>query len=211
MAVWQCSHWSSLVLNSLSEESQIQLIDVLTEGRSSDTIATLTGRAPLWAEVIHSIIERPLHAYGFQGYRAGYRMLELGDSTRWSARGAHNRYLECMFSIGGIRGTLFVLALVIALHRTTVGFRISKDLRYWVAFSWLVFAMMHSMAARGRKTNVIPRYGFHDSVDVARFSACGVTEATTQNCWRGLGDASQSILGDKPRVFRLEVDDLGSC
>ena len=123
-----------------------QLIDVLTVGRSTDTIATLTGRAPLWAEVIHSISERPLLGYGFQGYWAGDRMLELGDATGWAARGAHNSYLECMLSMGGIGGALFVLALLIALHRATVGFRISKDPGYGFAFSWLVFGMVHSMA-----------------------------------------------------------------
>ncbi len=123
-----------------------RIVGMITVGRNVDTISTLTGRGPLWSELLQDFGQRPLLGYGFQGYWTGDRILGIGDSTGWAAQGAHNSYLEVALGVGIVGCILFVLILGVGIFRARRLFISTEDPGYGFALLWLVFAVVHSLA-----------------------------------------------------------------
>ncbi len=73
--------------------------------------ASLTGRGPLWQEVLHVIAERPLLGHGYAGFwnddsrEVQYLWLLVG----WQAPDSHNGYLDVTVQIGLIGLALYML------------------------------------------------------------------------------------------------------
>ena len=80
--------------------------------------ASLTGRGPLWHEVMHVIARRPLLGHGYAGFWNGesrevqYLWLKAG----WEAPDSHNGYLDVLVELGavGLVAYLFMWGRVIA-------------------------------------------------------------------------------------------------
>jgi O-antigen ligase len=82
--------------------------------------ATLTGRTQLWADVWHSITQKPILGYGWSAFWAGG---ENGPSravlehNTWNPPDAHNALLEYMLALGFIGAALFLVVVLRGLPR----------------------------------------------------------------------------------------------
>ncbi len=83
-------------------------------GRGEE-VSTLTGRVPLWEELIDHIQDRPLVGYGYLGFWDADRVEELADIFKWEIPHGHNMYLDIILD-GGVLGLgLYLLFLVTGL------------------------------------------------------------------------------------------------
>ena len=80
--------------------------------------ASLTGRAPLWRQVLRAVAERPLLGHGYAGFwsddspQVQYLWLLAG----WRAPDSHNGYLDTALQLGaaGLGGYLFLWGRVLS-------------------------------------------------------------------------------------------------
>lgn len=72
--------------------------------------ASLTGRLPLWRQVIATIADRPLLGYGYSGFwNAGSLDVQyLWQRAGWMAPDSHNGYLDVMLQTGVLGILLYV-------------------------------------------------------------------------------------------------------
>ena len=74
--------------------------------------ASLTGRIPLWRELIKVGFRNPIHGYGFASFWLNpTRLSELWDRVRWTPTTAHNGYIQVFLDLGIIGLILLFLLL----------------------------------------------------------------------------------------------------
>ena len=100
--------------------------------------ATLTGRGPLWHEVLHVIAQRPLLGHGYAGFWNGesrdvrYLWLRAG----WEAPDSHNGYLDVLVELGvaGLAAFVFMWGRVIVRGVQSVRAGSLREARWVVLF-----------------------------------------------------------------------------
>lgn len=80
-------------------------------GRQESEVSSLTGRVPLWQELLPFIGERPLTGYGYSFWSEDLEFSEPAQS-------AHSLYLDLLLSFGFVGAALYVLGMLWALARS---------------------------------------------------------------------------------------------
>ncbi len=64
--------------------------------------ASMTGRLPLWSEVLNAVRERPLQGYGYMAFfvDGNSRMVAIQRSIGWPAPDVHQGYLDLLLQLG---------------------------------------------------------------------------------------------------------------
>jgi O-antigen ligase len=62
--------------------------------------ASLSNRAPLWAELMDYVDDRPLLGYGYNAFWTSGRISKISDHQHWGVPNAHNTYLDQELSVG---------------------------------------------------------------------------------------------------------------
>ena len=80
---------------------------------------SLTGRIPLWNELLNYIAERPLLGYGFNGF---WDSAQYGENFRgkwiWSSvPHSHNGFIELLLALGLVGFIIFVLDFIVELMK----------------------------------------------------------------------------------------------
>lgn len=89
-------------------------------GRHDDEMATLTGRVPLWQELLNTYVrERPLEGHGYGAFWTPTHITDVADSQGWSPAYAHSTYVDLLLSIGVIGTILYLSAMVLAFVRAS--------------------------------------------------------------------------------------------
>ena len=86
---------------SRSSQAMLEVVKMGREQEEED-IASLTGRIPIWAEVVKDIAKRPLLGYGNGAFWTPSRVREYSYIHHWEFNHAHSVYLETMLNIGAI-------------------------------------------------------------------------------------------------------------
>ena len=85
------------------------------EGAGPDELASLNGRARIWAVAWENINSNPILG---QGYGASNVILPADDRLFSAALNSHNLYLELLFSGGLVLLTLFAIAVFVSIVRS---------------------------------------------------------------------------------------------
>lgn len=121
------------------------MADSMAMGRTED-VSSLTGRLPLWEELIISIKERPFVGYGYLAFWEKEKIDYLSALLGWEIPHGHNMYLDVLLDGGAIGLTLFmsmfVVPLIIAFHRCIL----YHDRQVAIVFGLLFFALVHGFA-----------------------------------------------------------------
>lgn len=83
-------------------------------GDAKETL-TLTGRTELWGFVWEKTLDRPLLGYGFNAFEAIMSREWFGAED--AAVGAHNTFLQALFTVGFIGTAPLVAAFAVLVHR----------------------------------------------------------------------------------------------
>jgi exopolysaccharide production protein ExoQ len=78
--------------------------------------ASLTDRAPLWAELRKWGDQNPVLGTGYESFWLGKRREKIWEIVGWNPSESHNGYLETYLNMGGL-GLLLLLCLVFVIYR----------------------------------------------------------------------------------------------
>jgi exopolysaccharide production protein ExoQ len=85
-------------------------------GRDEDGMSTLTGRLPLWEELLEVYAQQqPLFGYGFGAFWTPDRIFAVSDSQGWAISSTHSTYIDLLLTVGYVGFVLCISALVFAL------------------------------------------------------------------------------------------------
>ena len=117
----------------------------LAMGRTT-SVSTLTGRLPLWEELLSSVEKRPLIGHGYLAFWDKEQIEILQDTLRWEVPHGHNIYIDWMLDVGLIGFFLFLLmfatAGITAFYRATV----LLDRHAMIVAGFLTFTFVHGFA-----------------------------------------------------------------
>lgn len=114
-------------------------------GRTED-VGSLTGRVPLWEELLHEVKKAPWLGHGYLAYWDADRVEYLSDLFAWEIPHGHNMYVDVLLD-GGMIG--LVLYLTIYLTGLVVSARYylrTGEPGAAIVFGILVFVMIHGSA-----------------------------------------------------------------
>jgi len=129
----------------LSQRSTGSLGTLLTMGRKDD-VSSLSGRLPLWEELLTSINKAPILGHGYLGYWDHKRVEYLSATFRWEIPHGHNLYLDTLLD-GGVVG-LFLLIIVIltALYEAARLYSQKNQIEYAIVFGLFAYGLANGMA-----------------------------------------------------------------
>ena len=105
--------------------------DSLQFGRDPSTSdnATLTGRIPLWAELMNFAQLHPVAGAGFGGFWISPTIVDISADQGWAISAAHSAYVDVLLSLGGVGLGLYCLSLIFGMAAAKTTFRADASLR----------------------------------------------------------------------------------
>lgn len=89
------------------------LTDIFMMGRKdTQNTASLSNRAPLWAELMDSVEQRPVLGFGFEAFWSPERVQRISLDQGWLVPHAHNTYLDQTLSLGVVGAVLYTGTLI---------------------------------------------------------------------------------------------------
>src|SRR5207237_462568 len=90
---------------------------VVAMGRTDDT-SSLTGRGPLWQELLEDYVpQRALAGFGYGAFWSADHIAELSKSQSWAIQSTHSSYIDLLLNVGIIGAVLCLSAMVWACVR----------------------------------------------------------------------------------------------
>jgi O-antigen ligase len=88
-------------------------------GRADHEMWSLTGRLPLWQELLEVYVpNHELTGYGYGAFWTAERVAEIADSQSWTlVLSAHSMYMDLLLNVGYVGAALYVAAALCALAR----------------------------------------------------------------------------------------------
>jgi O-antigen ligase len=129
----------------LSQQATGQLGNAVAMGRTED-VTSLTGRLPLWQELIDSINKRPMLGYGYLAYWDANRVEYLSDIFKWEIPHGHNAYLDVCLDVGVVGLGVCFVWLITALVESFGLYQSTNRIEYAIIFGLVVFAMVNGFA-----------------------------------------------------------------
>ncbi len=103
---------ASSVLISVRNTGQIS--SIMAMGRTDD-VTTLTGRLPLWEELLTWVHKSPVLGYGYLAFWDAKRVEYLSETFSWEIPHGHNMFIDISLDVGLVGAFLFICMLVGAL------------------------------------------------------------------------------------------------
>jgi O-antigen ligase len=76
-----------------------------------ENTSSLSNRAPLWAELVQSVEDRPVLGFGYGAFWTPERLRQVSFDQGWIVPHAHNTYLDEALSLGMVGVLLYMAAL----------------------------------------------------------------------------------------------------
>lgn len=122
------------------------LTDAFMMGRKdTQNTSNLSNRAPLWAELMDSVGERPILGFGFEAFWTPERVQKVSLDQGWMVPHAHNTYLDQTLSLGVAGALLYASVLLggcISAWRRYLRHRSESNLLPAQLLTWLALLSM---------------------------------------------------------------------
>ncbi|MEQ8846250.1 O-antigen ligase family protein [Botrimarina sp.] len=129
---------------SVGDGARNRAVDAALLGRTEQA-GTLTGRVPLWEELLSIAERRPLTGYGYEGFWTPDRIAEIMKSQNWSIQSAHNAYLDIALELGVVGLALGVWVLVAGGATLVAAYDQTRDAGYAFAVGVVTLAAANSL------------------------------------------------------------------
>ena len=106
---------------------------------------SLTGRLPIWNQIVSDILERPVLGYGYASYWSAERVLRMSYIHDWEFSNAHSNYLEMMLALGIVGLVLCLLTVFAVFGRGLRLYAGTHDLGLLFILSVFVMAMISGL------------------------------------------------------------------
>ena len=117
-------------------------------GRQTD-VGTLTGRIPIWTELLRYLAARPLQGYGYGAFWTDQHIEAISTEMQWPLREAHCAYVDAPLSVGLIGAAVFLAAVLLSLRHTATTFCETGDPGFAFTFCILVLGMVSACLETG--------------------------------------------------------------
>jgi O-antigen ligase len=131
-----------LLYNFVSVSVLKQTTNVAEMGRH-DNVSSLTGRLPLWEELLRDAKKRPLAGHGYGGFWGAKNILTYSERNHWHIPHAHNTYLDLVLAIGVIGLVLYVVWVVSTAAAAAVRYERTGRVGQLFVVCALVFSLVH--------------------------------------------------------------------
>ena len=129
----------------ITQSSTGALGKVATMGREDD-VSSLSGRIPLWEELLTSFEKKPILGYGYLAFWDAKKVEYLSATFRWEIPHAHNLYLDVLLD-GGIVGlSLILLAILCAFVEVTKLYAKHGRIEFAIVFGIFAYAVINGLA-----------------------------------------------------------------
>jgi O-antigen ligase len=91
---------------------------VVSLGRKDSDSLTLTGRIPLWEQLVTFISKRPVQGYGFDSFWTSNHVADVASEQGWAVTQAHSSYIDLCLGLGLVGVTVYVIILTLAVRLT---------------------------------------------------------------------------------------------
>jgi exopolysaccharide production protein ExoQ len=133
-----------LVVAMASSSTSGALFGVAAIGRSSD-VGSLTGRMPLWEEILKWVERKPILGFGYGGYWTTKRVEDFAQMFYWEPPNGHSIYIDAMVEVGLIGFVLLVGALLATNFASLVTYFKNRDSSHLFVIGILNLAVIHGL------------------------------------------------------------------
>lgn len=119
--------------------------NVAVMGRRKD-INSLTGRLPLWEELLKAAHRRPWLGYGYGGFWNAENTLKYSEIFAWHIPHGHNAYLDMVLSIGVVGLGLYLLWFFAAIAAGAARYERTGDSGMLFALCLCAFSAVHGVS-----------------------------------------------------------------
>ncbi len=130
--------------SSVGSGARHGVVDAALMGRSQQA-GSLTGRVPLWEELLGYSAKKPLLGYGYEGFWTEKRIAAIMKSQKWSLQNAHNSYFEIVLQLGYVGLFFAVWFLLAGTSSLAAANLLTRDPGYAFAFGVVMFGMINSL------------------------------------------------------------------
>jgi O-antigen ligase len=110
---------------------------------------SLTGRVPLWKELITLGARRRAVGYGYGGFWTPDRIADVSEDQGWGISASHSAYVEMLLALGPIGVALYTASLLLGIRRALGSFSESADPAAAFCGTVLVFILINGIADSG--------------------------------------------------------------
>jgi exopolysaccharide production protein ExoQ len=103
-----------------------KIANIVMLGRHEESEA-LTGRIPIWTELLGYIRARPLVGYGYESFWTANHIEDVSDAVEWPLREAHSTFIDAILSVGLIGAGVFCAAVLLGASRIASVYRKTRD------------------------------------------------------------------------------------
>jgi exopolysaccharide production protein ExoQ len=114
--------------------------------QESGDLGSLTGRVPLWNELLLSVAERPIAGFGFNSFWTSERIAELSQREWGDIPNGHSVYIDMVLSIGIVGAILFFAALFGTVAAATAAERKAPKSGYGFIAMAVLFCLVNGFA-----------------------------------------------------------------
>ncbi|QDU90005.1 O-Antigen ligase [Pirellulimonas nuda] len=134
-----------IAYSMLDSHSTERIETALAMGRTEE-LGSLTGRLPLWEELLDHVAKAPILGYGYLAFWDAERVEELSDLFSWEIPHGHNMYIDILLDGGTVGLALVVLLFAVGLVVTATRFLQTHDYASAFSFGVLLFCIANGFA-----------------------------------------------------------------
>lgn len=135
----------SLLLLIFGKGLLSRIWETILLGRGGLQTYTLSGRIPLWLDLLEHAKQSPLFGYGYHSFWDPPRHIQLFNNIGWVPYHAHSEYLELLLDLGVVGLLLFVSIMALGTRRSLNYYRRSGISGYGFCFSLLLFCLIRGV------------------------------------------------------------------
>jgi exopolysaccharide production protein ExoQ len=135
---------AALVYSLLSVSVLKQTINVAEMGRNQN-VSTLSGRLPLWRELLHDAAKKPAVGRGYGAFWGERNILEYSERNHWHIPHAHNAYLDLVLGTGVIGLVLYAVWVLATIGVAAVRYERTGRVAQLFVVCALAFSLVHGV------------------------------------------------------------------
>lgn len=112
---------------------------------TEDTLGSLSGRLPLWAQLYGFMLERPFLGFGYGGFWTPDHIQSVMNEQGWPLSHAHNAYIDMVLELGPLGGLAYLFILLLGMRRAFVLQRLTHSPVYSCFGMILLFALLNGL------------------------------------------------------------------
>jgi O-antigen ligase len=137
-----------LICSIMGFNEKDSLSNALMLGRQ-EKAEELTGRLPIWMELMHYVDRRPLIGYGYESFWTTENIEDLSETLEWRFRQAHSGYIDAVLSAGLVGASCLLLIVLIGIFNTAIQFRKNNHICCCLTLGLLIFGLVDAFLESG--------------------------------------------------------------